>query len=699
VAGPLVDRAVDETRRVLDRAFLVPGRAQPEPGFGGGEHGQRGSSTLAGILLVGGSSRIPLAASRLHQRFGVAPTVPEQPELPVAYGGLLVAPPPSAPPRRVPSAPGPASGDIPVSSTAEPVSAAPYRISPVSGAVWAPDAPPVPGPAWTPAPAQPAPAQPPPAQSLPGPPLPAPPAPLPGAGWTPPPVPAPARTRYLSPAVRVAVAGVVLVVIVVLGWGGTALYRVGTRTLGGLGGGTTGTNPGGDPGGGAAADGGPLNVVGSPIDLPADGAVAVTAAASGIYYSTTSSGKTTVHKLDTAGREKWKQDVNVEPSDVRLHVVGDLLLLDGKRSSTNDGKDVRVVIQVADGHPVRTMDWSQKSDVAYLGTDAIVVTTSNPYPTQRINLRTGQTAWSTPTGAFISHHPVKPELTWVAGPTNIPVPFDTVSESFGVNPDRIVQLDADDGKAQVVNGAGKVTASGKVTIDDNLLDDVWTSFDGLLVGAMTSEASNGKAQLAAYRLGDLKQAWNPVAFGAGDEIKHVHPCGDHLVCVAYKKNATDTGAVVAVDTRNGSRLDWSGMPKELFGDSSTELYWLVLAGATVYGESAFKPQLGCDRTGIEVVAPNTGATTRVLAAPGRFGSYLVIGGAGRYLAVRTVAVHGGSSVWQVSLQDLTTGKRSAPVDVGGGDKQPQDASTAGNVLAVIGADRKVYIATAPNMST
>jgi hypothetical protein len=70
VAGPLVARAVDETRRVLQRA-----------GTGRGD--------LAAILLVGGSSRIPLVASRLHERFGVAPTVPEQPELPVAHGALL----------------------------------------------------------------------------------------------------------------------------------------------------------------------------------------------------------------------------------------------------------------------------------------------------------------------------------------------------------------------------------------------------------------------------------------------------------------------------------------------------------------------------------------------------------------------------------------------------------------------------------
>ena len=71
LAGPLIDRAVDETRRLLD---------------GVGRSGDPVS--LAGILLVGGSSRIPLVATRLHGRFGVAPMVPEQPELPVALGAL-----------------------------------------------------------------------------------------------------------------------------------------------------------------------------------------------------------------------------------------------------------------------------------------------------------------------------------------------------------------------------------------------------------------------------------------------------------------------------------------------------------------------------------------------------------------------------------------------------------------------------------
>ncbi len=154
VAGPLIDRAVDETRRVLDRAGLLPG-------------------TLAGILLVGGSSRIPLAASRLHARFGVAPTVPEQPELPVAYGALLLATPPPVTAPEPPGHPG-----LPLPPVAPPVSADPYRSSPVSGgAVWAPQPPrPVsPGPFAAPA----------------------------APSWTPPPVPPQAPARRRSPAVAI----------------------------------------------------------------------------------------------------------------------------------------------------------------------------------------------------------------------------------------------------------------------------------------------------------------------------------------------------------------------------------------------------------------------------------------------------------------------------------------------------------------
>ncbi|MFD2766425.1 Hsp70 family protein [Micromonospora eburnea] len=89
VAAPLLRRAVAETRRVVAAAGLTPER-------------------LSGLFLVGGSSRMPLVARLLHAELGIAPTVLEQPELPVAEGALTDLPlprnRPAAPP--LPLAPG-----------------------------------------------------------------------------------------------------------------------------------------------------------------------------------------------------------------------------------------------------------------------------------------------------------------------------------------------------------------------------------------------------------------------------------------------------------------------------------------------------------------------------------------------------------------------------------------------------------------
>lgn len=45
-----------------------------------------GPESIAGVFLVGGSSRIPFVSTLLHRRLGVAPTIIEQPELVVATG-------------------------------------------------------------------------------------------------------------------------------------------------------------------------------------------------------------------------------------------------------------------------------------------------------------------------------------------------------------------------------------------------------------------------------------------------------------------------------------------------------------------------------------------------------------------------------------------------------------------------------------
>jgi actin-like ATPase involved in cell morphogenesis len=69
LARPLVDRTVRTTRGVLRHAGLRPDQ-------------------VAGVFLVGGSSRIPLVAAELHRQLGIAPTIIEQPELVVAEGSV-----------------------------------------------------------------------------------------------------------------------------------------------------------------------------------------------------------------------------------------------------------------------------------------------------------------------------------------------------------------------------------------------------------------------------------------------------------------------------------------------------------------------------------------------------------------------------------------------------------------------------------
>ena len=106
-AGPQLDRTVDLTLATL-RGAVVP-REQVD-----------------GLFLVGGSSRIPLAATLLHQRLGIAPTVIDQPELVVAQGSILLADAPQPAPIYQPAtAAGPAAAvdptpDAPVRPAVEP---------------------------------------------------------------------------------------------------------------------------------------------------------------------------------------------------------------------------------------------------------------------------------------------------------------------------------------------------------------------------------------------------------------------------------------------------------------------------------------------------------------------------------------------------------------------------------------------------
>ncbi|MER7002696.1 ABC transporter substrate-binding protein [Dactylosporangium sp. NPDC000555] len=120
LARPILDRTVTATQIAVTAAAL-------------------GDRPVSAVFLVGGSSRIPLAATLLHRAMGIAPTAIEQPELVVAEGALHLAPPTGRAPVSgvAGGAPSPISGPpisgVPGLEPSGDVAAAPVSASPVSG--------------------------------------------------------------------------------------------------------------------------------------------------------------------------------------------------------------------------------------------------------------------------------------------------------------------------------------------------------------------------------------------------------------------------------------------------------------------------------------------------------------------------------------------------------------------------------------
>src|SRR5437762_4064432 len=70
-ARPLIDKTVRITQGVIRAAGVQPER-------------------IAGLFLVGGASRMPLVATRLHRALGQPAVALEQPELVVAQGNAII---------------------------------------------------------------------------------------------------------------------------------------------------------------------------------------------------------------------------------------------------------------------------------------------------------------------------------------------------------------------------------------------------------------------------------------------------------------------------------------------------------------------------------------------------------------------------------------------------------------------------------
>jgi outer membrane protein assembly factor BamB len=592
IAGPLVARAVDETRRVCERAGTVP----------------------AVLLLVGGSSRMPLVASRLHARLGVPPAVPEQPELPVGYGALLAAQhlAPAAPPLSPTAA-------FPVSPTA------PFPVSPASAApVFPASAPPVlPGSAPVPPPYPQAPAVAP-----------------------PPAVPPKTSTRARRRRSSIAYSALVLVIAVLL-FGATYGYRWLTGAVGWL--------PGGSPFSTSDA----LDPVGDAVAL-GDGetAAAVAASPEHVFYAAVGADRhTLVVARNPDGSEAWRQNLEVEPAELALTVVGDLLIVDARKAVTHRDQDIRLTLSTKDGKTLWSGGWSGRHDVAFAG-GAVIAEWRDGFKSAtlaRIDLKTGKALWSR---TRTSDVPTFNER-WIAAAGN-----------------RVVELSEDNAKATVVDAAnGKVLGSGSAP----LTYEHWGVAGDLLVGKLSSKApdARGGERVAAIKMAGFGRAWT-VTLPASQRLKMVKACGEGLVCAVSQGTGEPT--IIAYETAKAAEK-WRYQQQDIVGVDEPD--WQVVGDKLVLGNSPFnsleKAEVLRNGTPVWTAGKNDRPTVRAID--------------GDRMLVESVGVHLGGVEFRIGVTEVATGNPLGQAGVGA--EPPSATAFAGNLVAVLTGDRRVLFFTLP----
>ncbi|THV21711.1 Hsp70 family protein [Glycomyces paridis] len=685
LADPLVARAVDETRRTLERVGVAP-------------------ASLAALLLVGGSSRMPLVATRLHARLGVVPSVPEQPELPVAYGAYqhAVAEPDAAPVTSPPQTPPAPAAQSPVTYAPFPIpdlrAAAPVQLPPVSTTPAAVPgaAPSEPQPAASPAPSPPAPGfapeptppvqdpnRPPgfatpdaeprtpagPYQALP-----------PQVHTGPLPVGGPPPRNWVAVSVFSSIVMVVVVALVVAlsqtDWG-SLLDFGGDTPVEGAGTGTDGTDTGGLAEENTSEQAA-LTLV-AERELNASGASAVTVGDGAAYLAQVAEGATTVWAVGADGAELWTGTYDLEPTELHLVVVGDVLVIDAYESATDEGESMRAAVDTADGDFLWKRAWDQyyRNDVAFYGTDVLVEQRDgfDANAAIRIDLRTGDEVWyeAGPEDLYIiDDYRIKAETVWDTGedePGTAPPNSYSLYDNLAAT-DRFVDLDPDAGTAVVRDaGDGGSLDSGDLPFDAEL----WTAFDGRAIGKLSDEESPGRAVLAAYALDGLGKDWT-LEFEAGFSIKHVKPCGPDLVCAALDHlNADDQYKTIAVDTETGEQV-W-----QLVTDWAFDDHWYGAESGIAFGDQVF----------------DTLDTASILYFDGTVRS----GGA---LFTNIVAVRGDLVVTEsygteneFAVIDVATGGGAAPQSIG--SAYMEHASVAGDLVAVLTDGGLAQVFTVPDL--
>lgn len=706
VAGPLIDRAVDETRRVLRASGLEP-------------------NNLSGLFLVGGSSRIPLVASRLHTRFGLAPVVPEQPELPVAYGGFIAAggrttgqaagrastatmAPPARPPHQQPSHQQPQHGrpmgapvnapqssppSVPMSGVPNTQQVAGFASGPVgsyapSGGGPPPNAPVSEGASYPPFPSSgtmapvgqqfgppPGPQQ---AMQPPGPPP-----------MTPSMVPHRPQPRR-GGKLKYVIIGVVAVVLLACGSGGIWAFNSLSDWFNDV---SDGTNVADDGKFGQAGD---LKQVGN-ASLAGGGAL-TTAVANGVtYYAAVNGSDVEIAALGADGKEKWKKRYPVEPTELRITTTGTVLYIDCEKAATHAGKNVRLVVDQDTGAERILREYDDERVTHFVGNDAFIEvnTGSTNGRMRRLDLTTGTAKWdeviqpqrpglfdllAVPMQVYAADGPS--EQQGRVGPTpgilnRAPNGLD-FRQAVAADAGAFVGLDAVKGTATVYNAAtGKPRASGAAPLDG----EYFSAYQGVLVGRLDDKVSPGRVTVAAYSLDNFAKKWE-VGLPAGARIEQIRPCGPHNMCVSY--NANSTYSMFSMDLESNQEA-W----KATYSTSSRP-DWYLLKGGLLMGESQIgdlgKPALHDAATGEKKQALDGGIT-----------NVTAIAADDKWVVIRTTRYLGGGrgSVITLATVDISSGKLSSGLDLGKTSERIGNASIYKNTVSVVSENRQLVIAQTP----
>ncbi|HKT05789.1 MAG TPA: hypothetical protein VJT31_40275, partial [Rugosimonospora sp.] len=489
------------------------------------------------------------------------------------------------------------------------------------------------------------------------------------------------------------VAIVLAVAIVVAGitWGGVyAARRIGAAVK--HGGSVFGTGSGGGGALGGKSDGGDLKQFnGSPITISGSGVAGAVVGADAVYYATVTTGHTNVRAVPlpgTTGGPSWQQTPQLEPASLAMTLVNGLLILDGKSDNTANGKDVRVVLDAKTGKTRWKGEWSTfwQHDIAYLGTDVIFTNTFDNY-VKRVRLTDGHTVWTHPEPADILADPyAKVPLAW---PASIGTPIAAVprsgkdaelpfQEPLVADGSRVVVLYSDDSTGEVLDTrtGHPLVRPGSLPLKADGIDDPWTVYDGLVIGA-----DKGSAGLVGSGVGDLKQKWR-YPLPAGADVRLVKACGQHLVCVSSEVGSGYQ--VMAVDTRNGTAA-WS---KPLAVDQ--EPVWYLAGQRVVYGDGTFA-SVGRNGAPASVLDPGKGTASPL------GDSVSAYGGDGRYQSLVQTRVVSGRVDWLVSMVDIDTGKQTGWLDTGQSNTAPK-VSVTGTGLAVLSGGGRLYLAQASGLA-